>query len=138
VIAKAGMTTVVPGDWAVITCASGNGCEQSNDPTDPQRFLRFGGSPSPAQPLAETQADYERQFAKRPGYRQLRLQPSDYHGHPAVEWEFELTISGVRKHIRVMYWRAAGNDNFVYASSTTDRWSQTLPIYQAMLADSTP
>jgi hypothetical protein len=138
VITKAGMTTVVPSEWSVADCTSGNGCEQSNDPADSERFLRFGGSPSPAQPLAETQGDYEKQFAKRAGYQQLRLQPGEYHGYPAVEWEFELTVSGVRKHIRVTYWRAAGNDNFVYASSTVDGWPRTLPIYQAMLADSTP
>jgi hypothetical protein len=136
--AKAGMTTVVPSGWTVVDCASANGCEQSNDPADSERFLRFGGSPSPAQPLAETQGDYEKQFAKRAGYRQLRLQPGDYHGYPAVEWEFELTASGVRRHVRVMYWRAAGDDNFVYASSTADKWPQTSQIYQAMLADSTP
>lgn len=138
VTTKAGMTTVVPSGWTVVDCASGNGCEQSNDPTDPERFLRFGGSPSPAESLAQTQGAYEKQFAKRAGYRQLRLQPGDYHGYPSVEWEFELTGSGVPRHVRVMYWRAAGNDNFVYASSTTDRWPDTSQIYQAMLADSTP
>lgn len=136
--AKSGMTTVVPSGWAVVDCTSGNGCEQSNDPYDSERFLRFGGSPSPAEPLSRTQGEYEQQFAKRAGYQRIRLTDGTYHGYPSVEWEFELLVNGVRKHIRAQYWRADGDDNFVYASSTTDTWSQTLPVYQAMIADSKP
>lgn len=138
VITQAGMTTVIPEGWEVVPCASGNGCEQSTDPTNTNRFLRFGGSPSPAGDLLTVQGTYERQFSQRTGYQRLRFESGSYHGHASVEWEFEWTSSGVRRHVRVLYWRAEGDDNLVYASSTADSWAQMLPIYQAMTDNSTP
>jgi hypothetical protein len=138
VVSQAGMSTVVPAGWPVRSCASGNGCEQSDDPADSDRFLRFGGSPAPTVDLAVQQTSYERDFAKRPGYRRLVFQPGFHHGSPSVDWEFEWTSNGVRRHVHAMYWRANGDDNFVYASSTADRWAETADIYQAMLTTSTP
>ncbi|MET0136056.1 MAG: hypothetical protein ABW215_20940 [Kibdelosporangium sp.] len=135
---QAGMTTVIPAGWQVVPCASGNGCEQSTDPADSERFLRFGGSPSPPTDLLSGQTTYEQQFSQRTGYQRLRFESGSYHGFPSVEWEFEWVSAGVRRHVRVLYWRAAGDDNLVYASSTSDRWPQTQPVYQAMIANSTP
>jgi hypothetical protein len=138
VLTQAGMTTMIPEGWPVVPCSSGNGCEQATDPVDTERFLRFGASPSPSASLESTQSTYERQFSQRSGYRQIRFETGSYHGFPSVEWEFEWTSSGVRRHVRVMYWRADGNDNIAYASSTANRWDQTLPLYQNMISYSTP
>jgi len=138
VVTNAGMTTMIPDGWPVVPCSSGNGCEQATDPVDTERFLRFGGSPSPSGSLESTQSTYERQFSQRPGYQQLRFETGSYHGFPSVEWEFEWNNSGVRRHVRVLYWRADGDDNIAYASSTADSWEQTLPLYQTMISHSTP
>jgi hypothetical protein len=138
VVTQAGMTTVVPEGWPVGRCASQNGCEQSTDPANANRFLRFGGSPSPPGDLFTVQGNYERQFSQRTGYQRIRFESTSHHGHASVDWEFEWISSGVRRHVRVLYWRAEGDDNLVYASSTADTWDQMLPIYQAMTENSTP
>lgn len=139
VAGQAGMSTAIPPGWSVHTCQSGNGCEQSDDPTDSGRFLRFGGSPSPAGDLTSVQAKYEQDFGRnRTGYQRFTLQPGSFHGYPSVEWEFEWTSSGVRRHVHVLYWRAGGADNFVYASSTVDGWATTSGIYDDMVTYATP
>jgi hypothetical protein len=135
---RAGMSTVVPAGWSVAPCASGNGCEQSNDPSDTTRFLRFGGSPSPIKSLSDTQTSYERDFAKRTGYQRLTFESGSLRGYASVAWEFEWDSGGNRRHVQVMYWRANGYDYFVYASSTVDKWVATGDIFQNMLSYSTP
>jgi hypothetical protein len=133
-----GLSTVIPAGWPVVPCASSSGCSQSDDPADPGRFLRFGGTQSPAATLHAVQSHQERQFAKRPGYQRVRFESGTYHGYPSVEWEFEWNSNGTRRHVRVTYWRAGGYDYLVYASSTLDKWPETISIYQAMIDNSLP
>jgi hypothetical protein len=138
VISDSGMSTIVPKDWSVEPCVSGNGCEQADDPADSSRFIRFGGSPAPTRSLIETLIDYEEQFAANsPGYHRIYLQSGAYEGHESMEWEFEWDSGGTRRHGRGTYWRANGMDNFVYVSSPTSTWTTTVGYYMDILRNTT-
>ncbi|MCE7008077.1 hypothetical protein LWC34_35430 [Kibdelosporangium philippinense] len=132
------MTTMIPDDWSLGPCERSTGCQQANDPADSGRFLRIGGSTSPSASLEKVQSEQEVAFAKRTGYQKIRFETGNYHGYPSVEWEFVWLNTGVLRHVRATYWRASGDDYIVYASSTADKWEQTLPLYETMIAHSTP
>jgi hypothetical protein len=133
------MSTLIPVDWPVSPCGAGNGCMQANNPRDASQFLRFGRIPATSRSLASIETDYERTFrSTRTGYRQLKFQVGTYHGCEAVQWEFEFDSDGIQRHARGLYWRANGNDYFIYASSTTAKWSGMAEIFQTMLAESAP
>lgn len=134
----AGVQTVIPNGWRV-SRSTGPGAMQATDPADGSRFVKFGGSAAPVIDISTSHVQYENGFATRtPGYRRLDLSSATYGGHPAVEWEFEHTQGTAVRHVRSLYWRAQGNEYFVFASGPADRWADTVPIYDAMVAHSSP
>lgn len=133
-----GLVTTVPKGWT-ITRSTGPGAVQATDPTDPERFVRYGGSPPPDQSLNESHVDYAKRFgATKPGFESIRLDALTYRGFPAVEWEFAHDSPVGRRHAKSLYWRVRGIEFFIYAASTSDRWTDTEPIYRTMMANSTP
>ncbi|GAA4441273.1 hypothetical protein ACFQV2_30980 [Actinokineospora soli] len=133
-----GLLTTVPKGWT-ITRSTGPGSVQATDPDDPDRFVRYGGAPSPAEGLNESHVDYAKQFAaSKPGYTSIRLDALSYRGVPAVEWEFAHDAPGGRRHAKSLYWRVDGTEFFIYAASSTDRWSETEPIYRTMMRNTEP
>ncbi|WP_424189004.1 hypothetical protein ACOBQX_11640 [Actinokineospora sp. G85] len=138
VTGPAGLVTAIPAGW-LISRATGPGALQATDPTDPLRYLRFGGSPAPADDLLRSHEEYEARFSPpRRDYQRLSLGTAAYRGTTAVDWEFEHeTAEGPRTHVRSMYWRAGGVEYFIYAASPATRWAETAPIYSTMIAQST-
>jgi hypothetical protein len=133
-----GMSTVVPAGWPSAP-AAGQGSAQATDPDDGYRFVRYGGSPAPAQDSYSVHVAYQRDFAKsHNGFQSVRLNTTDVRGATAVDWEFEWDAPEGRRHVRSIYWRAQGDEYFVYASSLVGRWPSTEPILDVMLARATP
>jgi hypothetical protein len=133
-----GLVTTVPKGWP-ITRSTGPGSMQATDPADPNRHVRYGGAFAPADDLLQSHVDYEATFAAtKRNFTRLSLGTTTYHGVLAVDWEFEHDVDGVRRHVHSMYWRINGVEYFIYASSTSDSWPRTLPIYHAMIDHVTP
>lgn len=133
-----GLVTTVPKGWT-ITRSSGPGAVQATDPSDPARFVRYGGAPHPAASLNQSHVDYAKTFGKsKPGYRAIRLDAVTYRGMPAVEWEFTHATAEGTRHAKSLYWRVKGVEYFIYAASGEPRWTQTEAIYQTMMANTDP
>lgn len=133
-----GMTTYIPVTWPT-KAASGHGSTQADDPNGTTMFVRYGGAPTAETDTYATHADYERQFAaQHANYVSLGLDRTDVRGMPAVDWEFEYDLDGVRRHVRSVYWLANGYDYFVYASSPVELWPDAQQILDVMLVNSTP
>ncbi|SDC51055.1 hypothetical protein [Actinokineospora iranica] len=133
-----GIVTTIPDGW-IVTRSSGPGAMQATDPADPTRFIRYGGAPAPAVDLVRSHVDYERAFAAtRQRFQRLSLGTATYHGVQAVDWEFEHDTAAGRLHVHSMYWRVAGTEYFLYATSTVERWAETAPVYRTMVENVTP
>ncbi|SER39495.1 hypothetical protein SAMN04487818_103136 [Actinokineospora terrae] len=133
-----GLITTIPLGWT-ITRSTGPGAMQATDPADPTRYVRYGGSAAPATDLVATHVDYEQRFAEaHRGFQRFSLGTTTYHDVPAVDWEFEHDSAAGRRRAHSMYWRIAGTEYFLYASSTTNRWSDTKSIFNTMVDNSTP
>ncbi|MDQ3406424.1 MAG: hypothetical protein M3548_24025 [Actinomycetota bacterium] len=133
-----GLVTTVPNDW-VITRSTGPGAMQATDPTDPTRFVRYGGAAAPPVDLVLSHVDYEGRFAAgKTGFTRLSLGTTTYHGVPAVDWEFQHDGTTGRRHVHSMYWRVNGVEYFLYAASNTDRWADTEAVYHAMIDNASP
>jgi hypothetical protein len=132
-----GVSTVLPTTWPVHACTIPD-CTQADDPTS-TRFLRFGASPARDDPLLDAQLAYEKEFsAGRSHFQRIKLEATTNYGAPAVDWEFEYDLNGTRRHVKTLLWRAANQDNFVYASAELPLWPSTRQIYDTMLANSGP
>jgi hypothetical protein len=130
------MTTEIPSGWAQVPSGT---YVQANDPADSGRFVRYGATPAPAGDLlASLTSAAQTNPTIQTGYQQVQLITVAYHGDPAVDWEFEYVKAGVTRHIYSRYWEAGGIEYFVYVSSTSDRWSATSPIFDAMANAATP
>jgi hypothetical protein len=93
-------------------------------------FLRYGGSPSPSQPLIEVMRNAERSFSTQyPGYQLIGLQAETWRDHEAVSWKFEFDTADGRKHVESVYWRAGGLDYVLYASALVTNWPAMQEIY---------
>ncbi|OLR91361.1 hypothetical protein BJP25_26595 [Actinokineospora bangkokensis] len=134
-----GLVTAIPQGW-VVTRSSGPAAMQATDPTDPARYVRYGGAPAPAAGLLESHLDYERTFAAaHPGFVRLSLGTTTYHGTQAVDWEFEHDLAGGgRRHAHSMYWRSGGVEFFIYAAAPAARWAETEPVYDTLVDQTTP
>lgn len=138
VAGSSGMSTVIPVGWPQ-SRAPGPGSTQATDPSDADRFLRYGGSPVTEADTYSTHVTYQQTFAKsHNGFASIRLDRTTMHGAAAVDWEFEWNAPEGRRHVRSVYWLAQGNEYFVYASSLTDRWPQTQPILEEMITHANP
>jgi hypothetical protein len=133
-----GITTLIPTGWQAKP-REGQAAIQATNPAEPTSFLRYGGSPSPAEPLLAVQQAAERAF--RPtyaGYQLIALTPGKWRGHESVTWEFEFEAAGGRKHVNSTYWRAAGVDYVLYASALVTSWPQMKTVYTTALAATKP
>jgi hypothetical protein len=134
----AGLRTVIPVGWRAMK-TTGPGAMQATDPADTIRYVKYGGSPAPTLGIESSHIQYENGFAARAvDYRRITLSSANYDGHDAVEWEFEHRDGANLMHVRSLYWRADGKEYFVLAAAPTTRWPQMQPIYEAMVANSTP
>lgn len=130
------MTTQIPTGWTPVPSGT---YVQAGDPADSGRFVRYGATPAPAGDLlASLTSAAQTNTSIQTGYQQLQLANVAYHGDPAVDWEFEYVKAGVTRHIYSRYWEAGGIEYFVYVSSTSDRWSATSPVFDAMANAATP
>jgi hypothetical protein len=135
----AGLQTVAPLGW-LTEPKVGPGASQRTDPTHPDRYVKFGASRAPSGlNIQDSYMRYENSFGTNTsGYRRITLAAATYGDHEAVEWEFEQKIQGQLVHKRSLYWRANGNEYFVLASGPTAEWNSMRPIYNAMVANSSP
>jgi hypothetical protein len=138
VTGPAGLRTVIPAGWRSER-TSGPGAMQAYDPADAGRYVKYGGSAAPDIGIEPSHIQYENGFAARAlDYRRIVLSAASYAGHQAVEWEFVHRDAAGYRHVRSLYWRANGKEYFVLAAAPPDRWQETKPIYDAMVAHATP
>lgn len=131
-----GIVTKIPAGWQAKIRKTDT---QATDPTQPTSFLRYGGSPSPAQPLISLLRNTERDFSTRyPGYKLIALQPGTWRGHESVTWTFEFDTADGRKHVDSVYWRAGQNDYVLYASALVKNWPAMQQIYATAHAAAQP
>ncbi|WP_285610484.1 hypothetical protein [Actinokineospora globicatena] len=133
-----GLITTIPVGWT-ITRSSGPGAMQATDPDDPGRYVRYGGAPAPAEDLVASHVDYELRFAgAHRGFQRHSLGTATYHDVAALDWEFEHDSAAGRRRAHSLYWRIGGTEYFLYASAPAARWSETKPIFNTMVDNSTP
>jgi hypothetical protein len=133
-----GITTLIPTGWQA-KLREGQAAIQATNPAESTSFLRYGGTPSPAEPLLTVQQAAERAFRPTyPGYQLITLTPGRWRGHESVSWEFEFQAPGGRKHVNSIYWRAAGVDYVLYASALVNSWPKMKTIYTTALAATKP
>ncbi len=131
-----GIVTKIPAGWQAKVRQTDT---QATDPTQPTSFLRYGGSPSPAQPLISVMQNTERDFRPRyPGYQLIALRPGTWRGHESVTWTFEFDTADGRKHVDSVYWRAGQNDYVLYASALVKNWPAMQQIYVTAHAAAQP
>jgi hypothetical protein len=81
----------------------------------------------------------ERSFPEsHPGYTVVALSATTVRGYDAVSWEFEFEADGGRKHVKSIYWRAAGVDYVLYASAMLTSWAEMQTIYNTAFAATKP
>ena len=134
-----GLKTVIPNGWPTGR-TSGPGALQASDPANSRRYVKYGGSAQPSGLTIEnSHIQYENDFAVRtPGYRRIVLSSASYGGHDAVEWEFEQLDRGQTVHVRSLYWRAGGKEYFVLAAAPVKLWTGMRPVYDTMVANTSP
>jgi hypothetical protein len=130
------MTTEIPAGWAPV--ATGD-YFQAGDPNDSNRFVRYGATTAPVGDLLSSLASAEQTNTNiQNGYQRVQLASVDYHGDPAVDWEFEFVKAGVTRHVYSRWWETADTEYFVYVSATADQWPDTRPIFDEMANAATP
>jgi hypothetical protein len=101
----AGWTVALPPDYA----RTGNGVYR----TPSRRTLRVESGPGQPDAVADRQKQ-ARSFAQRhPTYREIRIEPVDYRGYEAADWEF--TFEGVRVLNRVFVVDGVGHSLWLQA-----------------------
>ncbi|GAA1720414.1 hypothetical protein GCM10009745_81910 [Kribbella yunnanensis] len=124
-----GVVTKIPRGWQA-KVREGKTDTQATDPAEPTSFLRYGGSPSPSQPLIDVMRNAERNFSTQyPGYKLIALRPESWREHESVTWTFEFDTADGRKHVDSVYWRAGQNDYVLYASALAKNWPAMQEIY---------
>jgi hypothetical protein len=130
---------VFPKGWPLTQCPNNGKCVIASDPAGTGRWVRIGADPTQSGTLLAARQAYVPVFARdHKGYNTIRIEPLTHRGLEAVDWEFEYDLDGVRRHLRIVYWRKGGTDYYVYASSRLDNWSLTQPIFDEMLRNSGP
>ncbi|HEX6359240.1 hypothetical protein [Actinophytocola sp.] len=133
-----GMETVIPDEWSSVS-AGAPGAMRAVDPSDPGRIVGFGGAKADSQDLVGVHVAYEERFADRTtNYRRLGLNSATYAGHKAVEWEFLHNDGRGVQRVHALYWLVGDVEYFIFASAPTEQWSRMEPVYDAMVANSTP
>jgi hypothetical protein len=109
------------------------------DPSDPSRVVGYGGAEAQSEDIVATHLAYEESFGRRTtGYHRVDLNSATYGGHKAVEWEFLQRDGGGVQRVHALYWLVDGIEYFVFASSPDRQWSRMKPVYDAMVAGSSP
>ena len=133
-----GLVTAIPAGWAPKPLGSGENV-QATDPADAGRFVRFGAMAAPKGDLLAQHARTEKNNSNiRDGYQRITLKSTTFHGAPAVEWEFEFTKDGQRRHVHALYWRTGGSEFTLYASATAAGWSSMAPVFASMQSNAKP
>jgi hypothetical protein len=134
----AGLGTVIPLGWQSVA-AGQPGALRAVDPSDPSRIVGYGGAQAPSDDIVATHVAYEESFAKRTtAYRRVDLNSATYGGHRAVEWEFLHRDGGGLQRVHALYWLVSGVEYFVFASAPDQQWTRMRPVYDAMVAHSSP
>jgi hypothetical protein len=132
------LSTVVPADWTV-AAGSVATVQVATDPSDARREIRFGGAPpeGAGTDLADriTKAADEN---TAPDYRKTSVEPSTFHGYPAMRWDFEFAKNGVRRQVSAFYWEAQNVEYVIYASTTPDDWTAVQAVVQTMKDSARP
>ncbi|WP_143229314.1 hypothetical protein [Actinophytocola xanthii] len=132
------MRTVIPVGWRVAR-GGAPGALRAADPSDSARFVGFGAAPAPSTDIGQTHAETESRFAERTtAYRRIELNRATYAGNPAVEWEYRHDDGTGTQHVRGLFWRVDGMEYFVFASAPESAWPRMRPVYDEMVAHSTP
>jgi hypothetical protein len=128
-----GIQVSVPSDWPTADESLAS-VDEVDDPDDQNTYLRYGGSASPSMPLMDAVLQIEDSTAAL-GNDYQRLSLTDVTsptGDDTVEWQFLFTKNGVQRHAVDWFWRAAGNDYAVYATTSTADWQQLQPTIQVL------
>lgn len=126
------LKTVVPMGWTV-SAGSVPTVQVANDPADARREIRFGGAPP--ETTGTTLSDRIGEAADKstlPDYQKTAVQPSSFHGYPAMLWDFQFTKEGVRRQVSAFYWEAQNVEYVIYASTTPDDWPAVQAVVQTM------
>jgi len=126
------LSTVIPENWTV-TAGSVPTVQVATDPVDPRREIRFGGAPpeGAGTDLAGriTKAANE---STATDYRKTSVEPSTFHGYPAMRWDYEYSKNGARRQVSAFYWEAQNVEYVIYASTSPDDWSVVQAVVQTM------
>jgi hypothetical protein len=134
----AGLETVIPDGWRSAV-AGQPGAMRAFDPSDPGRIVGYGGAKAVSADLVATYLAYEESFADRTtGYHRVDLNSATYGGHAAVEWEFVHRDGEGLQRVHALYWLVNGVEYFVFASGLDQQWARMKPVYDAMVANSSP
>lgn len=132
------LETVIPDGWQAVA-AGQPGALRAVDPSDPGRIVGYGGARATSEDIVGVHIAYEQGFADNTtAYRRIDLNSATYGGHPAVEWEFVHRDGRELQRVHSLYWLAGGIEYFVFASSPNDQWTRMKPVYDAMVANSSP
>lgn len=134
------LTVAIPESW-VVGPAKVPSNLQGTDPADSDRFVRYGGNPSPSESLLDVNLDNARSSAKSfMNYRLIRLEPVAYGtAVEAVDWEYVFNRDdGQERHVLRREWRINGTDFVVYASAPGSDWTSVRRIFDIMLQTASP
>ncbi|TDP97729.1 hypothetical protein [Labedaea rhizosphaerae] len=138
VTGPAGLRTVVPDGWAQAR-STGPGAEIAVDPSNSQRYVKYGGSAIDGSDMLATHLMYEASYAARSdGYHRVALLDATFREADAVVWEFRFTGPGGTQHAKSLYWRVKGVEYFVLVSGPERDWSRMSAVYDQMVAAARP
>jgi hypothetical protein len=135
-----GLTVAIPAGWPVRP--GPDLLQQADDPQQPGRFVRFGGSPAATGTELANVLAVERTLRASPGvrgYTRLVLRPVLYgNAVAAVEWGYQLTQGNQRRTAAARYWRFGGADYVILASAPAATWPATRQTFEIMLRSARP
>ena len=122
---EAGYTIAHPPGWQVRRVDG----TRITDLTDPRTgtYMRVDWTKEPGDPLTAWQEQAKR-FSSRPGYQELRLEETEFQGHPGAIWEYRYNGGG-RLHASNLTFVTSEDRAYALNFQTADgRWesSQTL------------
>lgn len=125
----AGVQVNIPATWQVVQGKYAT-VDEADDPDDPNTFVRYGGSPSPAMSLMDSVTQLETSVvADGTGYQRLQIAESTTSsGDDLVVWDFTFTRNGVSERAEDYFWRYNGTDYAVYLATSAGNWDAVQPI----------
>lgn len=131
-----GFSVAVPDGW---TPKHHDGVVDLQDPKG-SRYLRIGQTDSPKPDPVADWKDQEQSVSKRlPGYQRIRIDPVDYRGWKAADWEFTFRpSSGSTIHVLDRGFVTGPKGYALYMSAPDGSWSDAMHVFDVAAATFTP